>query len=1258
MAQLRLSFLGSPEVWCGEQIVTFPTRKALALLVYLAVEGGLQPREKLLALFWPDSDLTRGRGALRTTLAYLRRALDALIPTGSADYLLIEPDTLGFNFTADFELDIHTVATALDAGRELAWQRAIQLYRGDFLEGFSLPDAPAFDDWASLQREHWHRYMNGIFERLSHQQAAARQFEAGIATATRWVAHDPVNEVAQRRLMQLYFMAGDRTAALQAYAACQAALKVELGVEPSPETKALAERIRKHDFGHSALGVLPILDFGLKANRSKIHARASAGSPKSKIEEIPFVGRSAEHTQLAAIYKLVQQSGAQVGVVEGEAGIGKTRLVSEFLSWVTVHGADTLEGRAFEAGGRLPYQPVVDALRDRIEQENAPDDLLGDVWLAELSRLLPELRERYPDLPPPTPDETLARTRLPEAVVRLGEALAKRQPVVIFIDDIQWADTASLDLLHYIGRRWAEDQMPLLILLTLRSEALLTTPALGEWLANVERDLPVNRLRLGPITAEDTVQLVDTLAGETKDERRTTNDTTSLVLGPSSSVAFSKWLFSETAGQPFYIAETIKVLVERGVLPARIDAGGGQTLDFTKIQLDEPLIPPSVRQIILARINRLSPTATALLTAAAVIGRNCSFERLGQVAGIAEMEGLPALDELLTSRLLLETDDLSHPYRFTHDKIRDVVYTEAGNARRRIFHRRAFEALEAATAYPEPNRREHPERSRRPAERAHHALNAGLVEPAFRYGVAAGDEAMRLFAVRDAIVHYEQAKILATGDRGPGTGQEAIPNPKSQIQNLHHLYLQLGRAYELTNEWAKARATYEAMLTFAQEADSPEIECTALNRLATMALQGSAYDLTTAATLLQQALGVAESSGDKVGLAEIEWSLAQLGLHTLDLENSIIHGRRAVSLAQELEMLELRARSLNILAFTEMGVSQWADTEAHAEEARTLYEILGNRAMQADCLGYITLARVNGGQLEAAVSAGQTAWAISFEIENGWGQTNNAFQLALALLECGEYVQALTLAQRGLAMARSLGVFAPMQILNLIVLGNIYRAMLALEQAQTTHLEAMTLSETMPSPMFVKVVAAELCADCALIGDWSEAHAYARQALAAPFNSLLHGGLNHWYETEALLHGGSADAELARMDVRQFGERFASNRRYRIPYLRCLAVLDLSPQLPLLPGEGIGRVRSAMAHLQEAAALAEEMGLPGEQWQILATLGELYQASGDKTKAQQVMKRAAEIVQTLAAKIDDEGLRAGFLMSDPIRRVLAAGGSE
>src|SRR5213082_3405689 len=140
----------------------------------------------------------------------------------------------------------------------------------------------------------------------------------------------------------------------------------------------------------------------------------------------------------------------------GEAGIGKTRLASEWLAWARAQGAEVLGGQAFEMGGRLPYQPLVEALRPRLEAENAPEDLLEDLWLAELSRLLPELRVRYPDLPAPTQDELTAKIRLFEAVARLLEALAKRAPLVLFVDDLQSADEASLDLLRYLGHSWKE----------------------------------------------------------------------------------------------------------------------------------------------------------------------------------------------------------------------------------------------------------------------------------------------------------------------------------------------------------------------------------------------------------------------------------------------------------------------------------------------------------------------------------------------------------------------------------------------------------------------------------------------------------------------------------------------------------------------------------------------------------------------------------------------------------------------------------
>ena len=159
-----------------------------------------------------------------------------------------------------------------------------------------------------------------------------------------------------------------------------------------------------------------------------------------------------------------------------------------------------LQGRAFEAGGRLPYQPLVEALRGRLAREHTPAELLTAPWLAELSRLLPELRERSPNLPFPASDEATARTRLFESIVRLGQALAKRALLVAFIDDVQWADASSLDLLHYICRSFAESKIPILLIFSLRSEALAIMPELVDWLSGLGCDLPVTRLALDPLS--------------------------------------------------------------------------------------------------------------------------------------------------------------------------------------------------------------------------------------------------------------------------------------------------------------------------------------------------------------------------------------------------------------------------------------------------------------------------------------------------------------------------------------------------------------------------------------------------------------------------------------------------------------------------------------------------------------------------------------------------------------------------------------
>src|SRR6266446_8612819 len=748
MGDLCFTLLGPPEVRHADQTLLFSTRKELALLIYLAVEGRIHLRRNLSEQFWPEGDARHGRAALRITVLHLRHLLGEDAGVDPVPHLLIQRDTLGLDLTSAVELDLHilneawTLARAStrmaltmpeEAHRTLLarLQRAISLPRGEFLEGIALRDAPAFDDWVRFQREYWHLRTSEVFDRLSQMQFEAGELEAAIETVSRWLVLAPLQEDAYRRLMRLHFAAGDRVAALHAYETCRARLSTGIQTEPTPETVALASRMR---------AVTP-------PRRKEAPTPALALSPATFLEG-PLLGRTTELSTLIKVYHTTQRGQPQVVLLEGEVGIGKTRLATEFLAWAEMEGADVLQGQAFETGGQLPYRPVIEALRPRIERENAPDDLLSDLWLAELSRLLPELCDRYPDLPDPVGDKSVARNRLFEAVARLGQALAARTMLVLFIDDVQWADAASLDVLHYLARRFAESETPALLLLTLRMGERAMPPGFTEWRADMERAVPLTHLPLGPLTSEDVLRLLQAFGGAGGKDGRRAADLERL----------GQWLFAETEGQPFYLMETLKFLMERDVLASHPTEDGGWTIDFTAALEHETVVrgffPPSVREVIVARLDRLTPHAFALLVAGAVLDQRITFEHLCRVAGLTEQDGLPALDEALHSHLLQESGReaagrgrmADGRYVFAHAKIRAVTYAEAGEARRSIFHRRALEVLQEAAAPA--------------AVLAYHALAAGLAEPAFRWSLAAGDEAMRVAAVRDASTFYEQARHL------------------------------------------------------------------------------------------------------------------------------------------------------------------------------------------------------------------------------------------------------------------------------------------------------------------------------------------------------------------------------------------------------------------------------------------------------------------------------------------------------------------
>jgi predicted ATPase len=224
-------------------------------------------------------------------------------------------------------------------------------------------------------------------------------------------------------------------------------------------------------------------------------------------------------------------------------------------------------------------------------QQNHLRQWLRDPWLAELSRLLPDLRERYPDLPPPTIDGAFASSRLFEALARLTQALAAQAPLLMFADDIRWTDAATLGVFQYLAHYWTEHGTPALLLLSRRTETRDMDPQMSEWLASLRNTLSLTRLELGPLSAKDILQIARSLSGvdgaqpslqgDTPPRRRDKSGPYSQpsaqhVQAPESSLSperFGAWLFAETKGQPFYLKALLQTLLERGVLVPSLIAG-------------------------------------------------------------------------------------------------------------------------------------------------------------------------------------------------------------------------------------------------------------------------------------------------------------------------------------------------------------------------------------------------------------------------------------------------------------------------------------------------------------------------------------------------------------------------------------------------------------------------------------------------------------------------------------------------------------
>jgi DNA-binding SARP family transcriptional activator/tetratricopeptide (TPR) repeat protein len=1194
---LEIRLLGPPEVFWGDQIIKFATRKALALFVYLVVESGFHPREKLQAIFWPESEIHRAQSALRSTLSRIKAALREV-----DEPLKMEGDRVGFNISCISGLDLDLVARAttdiqpaqITPATLAILQNAVEAVRGPFLEAFSLPDTPAFNDWIIIQSSSWGNRLNLIHDRLSNHQLENHLIGPAIETVNRWLVLDRLNESAYRRLMRLHFLNGDRSAALQTFQTCRDLLAKELGVEPSTKTEEVLAYI------HSTQ--IPIPDLASQPEARYAH------------HSTPFVGRSEEYQALVQAFRKSRSGNAQIAVVTGESGMGKTRLADEFLRWAGTENVDILCGRAYETSGGLPYQPIIDVLRERLERENAPEDLLDDAWLVVLSRILPELRERYPDLPSITGDEATARSRLFEAVARLGTSLAARRPLILLMDDLQWADAGTLGLLHYLARRWRASHSPILLLILLREEALSHGSGLRDWMSGLTRDFPVTRLSLPPVQASAMKELVQSFTGK----------------GAAGADDLSAWLAAETNGQPFFVVETLSALDDFGALVWKDGESSSPILDAMATlanlkSMDSQSLAPTIHDVILSRLEWLSKPASALLAAAAVIGRDCSFLRLQQVAETDEQNSLDALDELLSARLIVEARNGSRPYIISHDRIREVVYAQISAARREVFHRRALAALMEVKA---PS-----------AELARHALSAKEWGLAFQHSLRAGEEAMHLYEVTTAVGHYETARSL-------------LNQSKAEVDtvNCQHLYIQLGKAYETEFHHGKALTVYEEMQAQASTRGSREMELAALVALCKiLPLPFDSQDLEKTVALAMQALPLAQTLEDVKAQAQIELSLARTHkFGDRQIESTIQHLRAAEGLARQASVRDELGVVLLELGVALMFLGQLSQAGSTLTESMGIFRELNQSPRVLSCLHNLAIIQLEMGKFDSALTLMEEAYRANKALGSPTSMYSLAITHTVVHILRGQYGQALEALLPSLEMDESqiaswLWVEIFQQLAWCYYELGAYDAGLVYCQRAVSHPDQT--GQTGCSPAYTLLALSHIRR-----GNLTEADAAVRKGWENfDLEWQTYAG---WPETLSILEAeselalASGELDRAKRCVEQLLGKYEelSLRHFKPGILYLQARVELAA----------GTKENAYQMLTSALALSDEMGAHRNVWAVCWALSELETERGNEAFANQYNERARDEVMLIAGHTGTPQLREIFLSRSDVQLILNA----
>jgi DNA-binding SARP family transcriptional activator/predicted ATPase len=839
VAHLLLSLLGSFHVVLdGQPITGFKSNKVRALLAYLSVEVDRpHPRETLAGLLWPEWPNRDALSNLRYSLSDLRRVISDR--TADPPFLLIARDSLQFNPSSDYWLDVETFTQIVEANLDSPLnleklEQAVTLYRGSFLEGFSLEDSSTFDEWALLTQERLARLALSALHNLAEGYEKRGEYERAQSFAWRQLELVPWDESAHQQLMRLLAFVGQRSAALAQYESCRKLLADELGVEPSKETTTLFEQIRDNRWEAKTRISHP--DQGISIAKTP----AFLEKETNNIEPPVFAARTRELTKLDEHLDSALSGKGRVVFVTGEAGSGKTTLIQEFTRRAQEQHPDLLVAlgncSAYTGIGDpyLPFREILEYLTGDVESRWAAGAITREHAL-RLWKKVAFAAQALVEVGPDLIDTFIQRTALLERarssvseqqdwLIRLGafldrkpvtalsigalqqvnffeqytkvlQSLEEQSPILLVMDDLQWADTGSINMLFHLGRRLAGCRI--LLLGAYRSEEV----ALGREGVRHPLEPLINEFRRS--FADILVNLGQALG---QDESREFIDEFLDKEPNRLEESFREMLYQQTQGHPLFTIELLRGLQERGDIFRDSDGCwvAGASLDWETL-------PARVEAAIQERISRLPKAMQKALEIASIEGELFTAEVVARVQGIDEQEilgylsgDLDRLHRLVRAQSIQRVNSrLLSRYQFRHILFQKYLYGSLDEVWRAHMHEQVGIALEdlygleeSATAIA--------------VQLALHFQIARIDEKAVRYLQLASDKAMQLSAYQEVVTHATRALRLL----------ENIPESTERDEQELALCLTLGIAFsgakggqlsEVRNTYDRARQLCEKL---------------------------------------------------------------------------------------------------------------------------------------------------------------------------------------------------------------------------------------------------------------------------------------------------------------------------------------------------------------------------------------------------------------------------------------------------------------